>query len=103
MQNSVSDSGSTSVNNALKGVTPHLLAVGMLQSVMEGDKAWRMADAAVTSETHTKFPMACEFYQLRIFLDLLKQRFGPGVSGLVEASLISVLDMRGKYSGMDLF
>jgi hypothetical protein len=62
-----------------------------------------MIDAAVTSEAHTKFPMACEFYQLRIFLDLLRQRFGAGVSSLVEASLISVLDVQGKYSGMDLF
>jgi len=103
MQNAVSDSSVSSVGLTLKGVTPHLLAVAMLQSVMEGDQAWRMTDAAVTSEAHTKFPMACEFYQLRIFLDLLKQRFGAGVSSLVEASLISVLDVQGKYSGMDLF
>jgi hypothetical protein len=58
-----------------------------------------MTDAVVTSEAHTKFPMACEFYQLRIFLDLLRQRFGAGVSSLVETSLISVTNV----SGIDLF
>ena len=99
MQNAVSDSSDSSVGLTLKGVTPHLLAVAMLQSVMEGDQAWRMTDAAVTSEAHTKFPMACEFYQLRIFLDLLRQRFGAGVSSLVETSLISVTNV----SGIDLF
>lgn len=103
MQNAVNDSRSSSVVITLRNVTPHLLAVTMLQSVMEGDRAWRMTDAVVTTEAHSKFPMACEFYQLRIFLDLLKQRFGAGVSSLVEASLISVLDARGKHSGMDLF
>jgi hypothetical protein len=103
MQNAVSDSSDSSVGLALNSVTPHALAVTMLRIVMETDKPWRMTDAVVTSESHTKFPMACEFYQLRIFLDLLRQRFGAGVSSLVEASLISVLDVQGKYSGMDLF
>lgn len=96
-------SNSSSIDNPLKRVTPHLLAVTMLRSVMEGDKPWRMTDVAVTSEAHEKFPMACELYQLRIFLDLLKQRFGTGVSSLVESSLITVTNVRGKHSGMDLF
>jgi len=39
MQNAVSDSSVSSVGLTLKGVTPHLLAVAMLQSVMEGDQA----------------------------------------------------------------
>ena len=103
MQNGGSDSSNPSVGNTLRGVTPHLLEVAMLQSVMEGDKPWRMTDVTATSEANAKFPMACEFYQLRIFLDLLTQRFGTGVSGIVEASLISVLDVRGKYAGMGLF
>jgi len=103
VQNGESDSSNLSVDNTLKSVTPHLLAVAMLQSVMEGNKPWRMTDVTSTSEANDKFPMACEFYQLRIFLDLLTQRFGVGISGLVEASLISVLDVPGKYSGMDLF
>jgi hypothetical protein len=103
MRNDGSDSSNSSIAGTLKSVTPHLLAVAMLQSVMEGDKPWRTTDVMATSEADDKFPMACEFYQLRIFLDLLTQRFGAGVSGLVEASLISVLDVRGKHSGMDLF
>ena len=73
MQTSVSDSSNSSIDHTLKSVTPHLLAVAMLQSVMESDKPWRKTDVEVTSEAHTKFPMACELYQLRIFLDLLKQ------------------------------
>jgi hypothetical protein len=103
MQTSVTDSSNSSIDNTLKCVTPHLLAVAMLQSVMEDDKPWRMTDVVVTSEAHTKFPMACEFYQLRIFLDLLKQRFGAGVASLVESSLVTVTSVRGKHSGMDLF
>jgi len=103
MQNAVKDSSDSSVGLALKSVTPHVLAVTMLRIVMEMDKEWRTIEAEITSEAHTKFPMACEFYQLRIFLDLLRQRFGAGVSSLVEASLISVLDVQGKYSGMNLF
>ena len=103
MQNTVSNSGNSLANSTLKSVTPHVLAVTMLRSVMETDKSWRMADAVVASESHTRFPMVCEFYQLRIFLDLLRQRFGAGVSSLVEASLISVLNAQGKCSGMDLF
>jgi hypothetical protein len=50
MQNPVSDVRTSSVGITLKSVTPHLLAVGMLKSVMELDKPWRMTDAVVTSE-----------------------------------------------------
>jgi hypothetical protein len=99
MQNAVNDSSDLSVGLSLKSVTPLVLAVTMLRSVMETDKSWRMTEATVTSEAHTKTPMICEFYQLRIFLDLLKQRFGAGVSSLVEASLVSVSNV----SGRDLF
>jgi hypothetical protein len=103
MQTSVSDSSNSSVAITLKSVTPHALAVTMLRSVMETDKSWRMTDALVTSEAHTKVPMTCEFYQLRIFLDLVKQRFGAGVFGLVESSLISVTNVGDKPPGIDWF
>jgi len=96
VHDAVNDSKDFSVGLALKSVTPHVLAVTMLRSLMEMDKEWRMIEAEITSEAHTKFPMACEFYQLCIFLDLLKQRFGAGVSSLVEASLTSVSNVNGK-------
>jgi hypothetical protein len=62
-----------------------------------------MVDVAAMSEVNSTFPMVCEFYQLRILLDLLKQRFGKGVSGLVEASLVSLLDRRCEDAGVKLF
>jgi hypothetical protein len=99
MYDAVNESRDLSVGLPLKSVTPHVLAVTMLRFLMEMDKEWRTVEAEITSEAHSKFPMACEFYQLRIFLDLLKQRFGAGISGLVEASLTSV----SKDTGMDLF
>jgi hypothetical protein len=56
MQNAVSDSSDSSVGLALNSVTPHALAVTMLRIVMETDKPWRMTDAVVTSESHTRWP-----------------------------------------------
>jgi hypothetical protein len=103
MRNDGNNSSNLSMKNALKGVTPHLLAVAMIQAVSEDDKPWRMTDVMATSEVNDKLPMVCEFYQLRIFLDLLTQRFGAVLCSLVEASLISVLDVRDKYPGMDIF
>jgi hypothetical protein len=58
MQNGESDLRNSSVPNTLKSVTPHLLAVAMLQSVMEGDKPWRTIVVTTTSEANDKFPMA---------------------------------------------
>lgn len=78
--------------DALRSVTPHLLAVTMLQLTMEGNKGWRQVNSSATSEADAKFPMACECYQLTIFLELLTQRFGHRISGLFEASLNAVME-----------
>lgn len=82
--------------DVLRSMTPHTLAVAMLQLVMEGDSQWRQANPAATSEAHAKFPMACECYQLSIFMDLLTQRFGKGVSSIFEASLNAIMDVDSK-------
>ncbi len=82
-------------DNVLRSVTPHILAVTMLQLAMERID-WRQSNSSVTSEVQAKLPMACECYQLSIFLELLTQRFGRRISGLVDSSLNAVLDIDGK-------
>jgi hypothetical protein len=79
----------------LKEVTPHSLAVGMLQLVRESGDMWRTPDIEIPQEADAAVAIACEFHELRIFLDLLKQRFGSGISKLVEASFASILDNVG--------
>jgi len=79
--------------DVLRRVTPHMLAVTMLQLAMEGNKAWRQVNSSATSEADAKFPMACECYQLSIFLELLSQRFGHRISGIFEASLSAVMEI----------
>jgi hypothetical protein len=86
----------SSEDDALRSVTPHLLGVTMLQLVMDRGKEWRKVEPSVTAEIDAKFPMACECYQLSIFLDLLSQRFGRRIAGLVEASLNAVMDFDDK-------
>ncbi len=76
----------------LRNVTPHSLAVGMLQLVRDGGNMWRTPDIEIPQEADAAVAIACEFYELRIFLDLLKQRFGSGISKLVEASFASIVD-----------
>lgn len=82
----------------LRRVTPHVLAVTMLQLVMERNKDWRKVELSVTSEVDDKLPMACECYQLLIFLELLTQRFGRRISYMVEASLNAVMDVDSKVA-----
>jgi hypothetical protein len=53
---------------------------------------WRTPDIEIPQEAEAVFAIACEYYELRIFLDLLKQRFGSGISKLVEASFVSIVD-----------
>ncbi len=99
MQTTASNANVSSIETTLKGVTPHMLAAAMLGSVMERKDDWAATNVEVTAVATQKFPMACEFYQLRIFLDLLTRRFGTGVSSLVEAGLVSVTNV----SGLNLF
>lgn len=77
--------------DVLRNVTPHLLAVTMLQLAMEGNKSWRQLNSGATSEADAKFPMACECYQLSIFL--LTRRFGRRIAGIFEASLNAVMEI----------
>jgi hypothetical protein len=79
--------------DVLRSVTPHVLAVTMLQLAMEGNKDWRQVNSSATSEVDEKFPMACECYQLSIFLELLTQRFGHRISAIFEASLTAVMEI----------
>jgi len=76
----------------LKNVTPHSLAVGMLQLVIDDVNMWRAPEIEIPQEADAVFAIACENYELRVFLDLLKQRFGSGISKLVEASFASIMD-----------
>jgi hypothetical protein len=90
-------------DDALKHATPHMLAVTMLQHVMDETNGWRNVEPAITAEVLEKVPMACDFYELRILLDLIEQRFGAGVSELVQSSLITVTNLGRKQSGDGLF
>ena len=87
-------------DDVLRCVTPHVLAVTMLQLAMERNSQWRQVNSSATSEADTKFPMACESYQLSIFIDLLTQRFGPQISSIFGASLNAVMDVD---SGIGLY
>ena len=86
--------------DVLRSVTPHVLAVTMLQLAMERNSQWRQVNSSATSEADAKFPMACESYQLSIFTDLLTQRFGPQISSIFDASLNAVMDVD---SGIGLY
>jgi TPR repeat protein len=87
-------------DDVLRCVTPHVLAVTMLQLAMERNSQWRQVNSSATSEADAKFPMACESYQLSIFIDLLTQRFGPQISNIFDASLNAVMDVD---SGIGLY
>jgi hypothetical protein len=82
-------------DDVLRCVTPHVLAVTMLQLAMERNSQWRQVNSSATSEADTKFPMACESYQLFIFTNLLTQRFGHQISSIFDASLNAVMDVDG--------
>jgi hypothetical protein len=86
--------------DVLRSVTPHVLAVTMLQLAMERNSRWRQVNSSATSKADAKFPMACEAYQLSIFTDLLTQRFGPQISSIFDASLNAVMDVD---SGIGLY
>jgi len=86
--------------DVLRSVTPHVLAVTMLQLAMERNSQWRQVNSGATSEADAKFPMACESYQLSIFTNLLTQRFGPQISSIFDASLNAVMDVD---SGIGLY
>jgi hypothetical protein len=86
--------------DVLRSVTPHVLAVTMLELAMERNSRWRQVNSSATSEADAKFPMACESYQLSIFTDLLTQRFGPQISSIFDASLSAVMDVD---SGIGLY
>ena len=81
----------------LKNLTPHILATVMLQRRAEGVAPFQMwrepaSTVEIPPEADAVFAIACEFYQLRVFLDLLKQRFGSGICKLVETSIATILD-----------
>jgi TPR repeat protein len=82
-------------DDVLRCVTPHMLAVTMLQLAMERNSQWRQVNSDATSEADAKFPMACESYQLFIFTNLLTQRFGHQISSIFDASLNAVMDVDG--------
>jgi TPR repeat protein len=82
-------------DEVLRSVTPHVLAVTMLQLAMERNSQWRQVNSDATSEADAKFPMACEAYQLSIFTNLLTQRFGHQISSIFDASLNAVMDVDG--------
>jgi TPR repeat protein len=82
-------------DDVLRSVTPHVLAVTMLQLAMERNSQWRQVNSDATSEADAKFPMACESYQLFIFTNLLTQRFGHQISSIFDASLNAVMDVDG--------
>lgn len=87
----------------LKNVTPHLLATVLLQRRAEGAtpfRAWRDAEVQIPPRSDEIIAIACEFYQLRIFLDLLQRRFGSGIAKLVEASFQSIID---DVNGLGMF
>src|SRR6267143_3024308 len=84
----------------LRNVTPHLLAVAMLQIVRERSNMWRDPEIEIPQQADAAVAIACETYELRIFLDLLKQRFGSGISKLVEASFASIVD---DVDGLSMF
>lgn len=86
--------------DVLRSVTPHVLAVTMLQLAMERNAQWRQVNSSATSEADAKFPMACESYQLSIFTDLLTQRFGHQIASIFDASLNAVMDVE---SGIGLY
>src|SRR5262249_36400399 len=52
----------------LKEMTPHSLAVAMLQLVHERGE-WRASAVETHQEANEAVAVACEFYELRIFLD----------------------------------
>jgi hypothetical protein len=76
----------------LKNVTPHSLAAGILQLVHKSPESWKTPDTEIPQEADEAVMIACECYELRIFLDLLQQRFGAGIAKLVEASFSSLMD-----------
>lgn len=84
--------------DALRGMTPHVLAVTMHRLAMEANQGWRQVNSGATSEADAKFPMACECYQLSIFTELLTQRFGSQISSIFEASLKAVMDVDSRTS-----
>lgn len=84
----------------LKNVTPHLLAVAMLQVVHDRANMWRTPDIEIPPKADAAVAIACECYELRILLDLLNQRFGSGISKLVEASFASIMD---DVDGLSMF
>jgi TPR repeat protein len=82
-------------DDVLRCVSPHVLAVTMLQLAMERNSQWRQVNSDATSEADAKFPMACQSYQLFIFTNLLTQRFGHQISSIFDASLNAVMDVDG--------
>jgi len=88
----------------LKHLTPHLLAVIMLQRRAEGSmpfQEWRKPDVQFPSEADAMVALGCECYQLRIFVDLLQQRFGSPIAKLVENSFSTIMD--SDSSGIEFF
>jgi hypothetical protein len=88
---------------ALRNLTPHSLAVVTLQIVMELDASWRATHAETTGEAHLYCPMACEFYQLHIYLELLAQKFGTAIASLIETSFVSLTDAQDIIAGPTIF
>lgn len=82
-------------DDVLRCVTPHVLAVTMLQLAMERNSQWREVNSDATTQADAKIPMACESYQLHIFTNLLTQRFGRQISSIFDASLNAVMDVDG--------
>jgi hypothetical protein len=84
--------------DSLKNVTPHLLAIAMLGYVRDHGHMWRSPEIEIPWGADGAVATACEFYEIRIFLDLLKLRFGAGISQLVEASVASIVDNVGSHA-----
>jgi len=80
---------------ALKHLTPHMLATAMIQRIAEGGmpfKEWRKADTQIPSKAESLIELACQFYQLRILLDLIERKFGSPIAKLVESSFVSLTE-----------
>lgn len=98
-----SDLQETPTTPSLKSITPHLLATALLQRRAEGGtpfRMWRDSEVQIPAGAAEIIAIACEFYQIRIFLDLLKRRFGPGIAKLVETSFSSIVD---GVDGLNMF
>ena len=93
------DSEAASSIAGLRNVTPHTFAaviVGLIPDNRPPFNTWRPDPDVVPEKADAVCEMFSRAYQLKILLDLIIQKFGEPIAHLVEASLLSLLEVGSK-------